>query len=200
MYSKKSSIAQDVLRKLYESDKKSMAEIAHELCCSLHKVDYWLTKYEIPKRSRNEAGYIRLNPQGDPFKIKTNLTPYERELKGLELGLYWGEGNKANKWSVRLGNTDSDLIGKFIEFLEVVCGIDKSKLKYSLQVFSDMDPAACQRYWSDKLAISPSQLGKITVTISGSVGTYKNKNEYGVLTVYFHNVKLRNTLVTMLPR
>lgn len=33
------------------------------------------------------------------------------------------------------------------------------------------------------------------VTKSGSIGTYRSKNRYGVVTIYFGNTKLRDILV-----
>ena len=38
----------------------------------------------------------------------------------------------------------------------------------------------------------------VTKTISGKIGTYKMKNQYGVITLYVFNVKLRNWLVDQL--
>lgn len=99
----------------------------------------------------------------------------------MGIGLYWGEGNKANKYSVRLGNTDPELINIFIKFLVELFGVDKEKLKFGLQLFSDTDPENTLAFWTQFLGVKPSQFYKITVTISGSIGTYRHKNTNGVL-------------------
>ena len=54
---------------------KSMQDISRQLNCSVHKVVYWMDKYDVKRRTRSEATYIKANPGGDPFKIKTKLSP-----------------------------------------------------------------------------------------------------------------------------
>lgn len=188
---------QGILRELYDEG-FSMKEISQKLGVSPHKVCYWMEKYSIPRRTRSEATYVKRNPNGDPFCIKTCLTKEEAELKGIGLGLYWGEGTKANPTSVRLSNTDVGLIKKFIEFLITIFGIDRNRLKFSLQVFDDMNPAAIEVYWQEKLNVEPEQFYRTTVTPSRGRGTYRTKTEHGVLTVYYHNKKLRDILVGQL--
>ena len=103
-----------------------MQEIADKMRWSLHKVSYWLDQCSISRRSPSEATYVKRNPGGDPFKIKSQLTKKDETLKGLGLGLYWGEGDKSpNNTSVRLANTDPLLIKKFKEFLTKICGVKK---------------------------------------------------------------------------
>jgi len=108
--------------------------------------------------------------------------------------LFWGEGNKVNKHSVRLGNSDPALIKAFINFLESAYKIDKKRLRFGLQVFSDVSPEAALDYWCKYLKIPRSQFFKTVVTKSTKEGTYKRKNIYGVLTVYFSNSKLRDII------
>jgi len=120
-------------------------------------------------------------------------------LLGLGLGLYWGEGNKLNKTSVRLSNIDPNLINFFIKFLIEIFGVKKKDLKFSLQIFTDIDTQAAMEYWIRKLRIKKEQFYKPIITLSGSLGTYRKKSEYGVIIVYYHNRKLRDLLVGMLP-
>lgn len=73
-----------------------MSEIAEQLECSLSRVKYWITRHSIETRSISDAAYIKHNPKGDPFVIKTPQNRFELILYGLGLGLYWGEGTKAS--------------------------------------------------------------------------------------------------------
>lgn len=123
----------------------------------------------------------------------------EAELFGLGLGLYWGEGNKANKNTVRLGNSDPALLNKFIEFLIKFFNIDKKDLKFHLHIFSDINVDKALAYWTKKLKINKKQFYKPLITKSGSIGTYKNKSKFGVVTIYYGNIKLKNKLVDLLP-
>ena len=184
----------------YKVDGMSMQQIANANHCSLHAVDYWMRRHEIARRSRSEATYLHHNPGGDPFQIKSPNTEDEHYLKGLGVGLYWGEGTKANKYAVRLGNTDPNLILAFIEFLEKLCGVNRRDLKFGLQIFSDLDEKACIGYWQKRLNVSRNQFYQPTVTKSGRVGSYRKKSQYGVLTIHYNNKKLRDIIVGMLPR
>ena len=91
------------------------------------------------------------------------------------------------------------MIVMFLRFLNELCGVEKSRLKFSLQLFSDIDPEAELKFWINQLGVEASQFYKITVTISGSLGTYRRKSKHGVLQVYFHNKRLRDILVGYLP-
>lgn len=159
-----------------------------------------MDKYDIKRRSISEAVYTRSNPDGDPFSIKSPSTMYEHWLTGLGVGLYWGEGTKANKTSVRLGNTDPDLIVMFIKFLKDICGVKFKDLRFGLQLFSDVEPDEALDFWIKKLKANKDQFYKVTVTRSGKIGTYRKKNKFGVLTIYYNNRKLRDTLLAMLPK
>ncbi len=188
------SLSKEKLSELYLAKKNSTAIIAKTFGCSENKVNYWLIRHGIQKRSIAEAMYVKHNPAGDPFKIKLPKTIDEGMLWGLGLGLYWGEGTKANKHSIRLGNTDSRLIRKFIDFLIHSCNIKEEKLRFGLQIFSDTRAKEAVRFWCKELGVSLSQFQKVIVTPSRGSGTYRNKSKYGVLVVQFHNRKLRDII------
>lgn len=182
------------LRRLYLKDNLSTAGIARKFSVSEHKVNYWISKYQIPKRSISQAVYLKRNPKGDPFKYIKPKTESELVLFGLGIGLFWGEGNKVSKNSVRLGNTDPRLIEMFLKFLKEIYNIDNKKLRFGLQIFSDTKPAAAKKFWIERLRVRPDQFQKIVVTPSRGLGTYKHKSKYGVLTINFSNTKLKGIM------
>ncbi|MEM9336352.1 MAG: hypothetical protein AAGA35_00655 [Patescibacteria group bacterium] len=179
----------------YLVKRKSVSVIANELGCSQNKINYWLHKHSIPKRTISEAIYLKSNPCGDPFKFKKPHTTEDWFLYGLGIGLFWGEGNKVNKNAVRLGNTDPALIKVFLEFLEHFFQIDTVRLRFGLQIFSDTNPEQAKKFWIQLLKIREDQFQKTVVTPSTKQGTYSTKNEHGVLTIYFSNTKLRDNIV-----
>ena len=191
-------IRKSVLSDLYLKKNKSKQEIALYLKCSLHKIKYWMEKYSIPSRSISDAVYLKNNPLGDPFRLTFPRSTEDMKLFGLGLGLYWGEGTKADKVSIRLGNTDPELLGVFIKFLERFFGIKKNMLHFSLQIFEDLNPRSSLDFWAKKLTIERRQFYKPTVSPSVSRGTYRRKAEHGVLTIYFHNRKARDVLNNIL--
>ena len=186
------------LEKLYLKRKLSSAEIARLLKCSPTGVDYWIKKFKIKKRTISDAIYTKHNPNGDPFTFNRPSNFQTWFLYGLGLGLYWGEGTKSNIGSVRLGNADPRLIKSFINFLLITFKIDKNKLRFGLQLFSDIDPKEALRYWQKYLKIKNSQFYKIIITPSTKQGTYKRKLKHGVLTLYFNNKKLRDLLCNLI--
>lgn len=184
-----------LLEHWYIRNKKSVHDIALALHCSDGKINYWLQKYSIQKRSISEAVYAMHNPDGDPFLFQTPRTNESSFLLGLGLGLYWGEGTKKNLRTVRLGNTDPYLVKAFLTFLRKIYGINDSKLRFALQIFTDMNQKKEEKFWREFLKIDAKQFYKTINTRSGSIGTYRTKSEHGVLTIYFGNKKLRDILI-----
>ena len=193
-------ITKQVLHKLYIQEGRSISYIAKKFSCSENKINYWAKKYGITKRSISEAVYIQNNPNGDPFSTQKLVTKEDWFLYGLGVGLYWGEGNKANTHAVRLGNTDPGLVRKFLQFLEKLYQIDAKRLRFGLQIFTDIQKDEALRYWCRELSVSHRQFQKIVVTKSVRKGTYTKKAKYGVLTVYFSNVKLRDIIVSAITK
>lgn len=175
-----------------------MKEISKKLGCSENKVCYWLEKYGIARRSISEAVYLKNNPDGDPFVFRMPKTAKGLMLYGAGLGLYWGEGTKANNHSVRLSNTDPELILVFIRFLEEIFAVKRKDMHFSLQIFSDMTEQETLDFWMRSLNVSKSQFYKTTITPYRSIGNYRKKTKYGVIIVYYNNKKLRDCLFGLL--
>lgn len=188
-------ITKQMLDELYLQKGLSVKQVADSIGCSANRIVYWMDKFGIERRSRSDAVYLRHNPDGDPFAVKEITTLKDAMLFGLGTGLYWGEGTKANKYSVRLGNSDPALLRNFISFLVELYGVNKEDMKFGLQIFNDMDPAKVLAYWCNELEVLPAQFYKLHITPSGSLGTYRKKSKFGVATVYYHNKKLRDILV-----
>ena len=182
------------LTKLYVQKKLSVSVMAGQLKCSEHKVNYWLTKHGIEKRSISDAIYQMHHPRGDPFLFQPPRTVHDGILYGMGLGLYWGEGSKRGKGGVRLCNTDARLIKRFIVFLDKVFGIKKNKLKFGLQIFQDLSRNDVLDYWMRELKVKENQFYKVIVSKVRGEGTYKYKSEHGGLTVHFNNSRLKELI------
>ncbi|MEI6864138.1 MAG: hypothetical protein WCK46_02080 [Candidatus Adlerbacteria bacterium] len=193
-------IPKQLLVDLYSKQGLSSAQIAKREKCSATKIDYWLSKYEIPKRSISDAIYKKRNPKGDPFLFQKPKTISTAILYGLGIGLYWGEGTKRSKNSVRLGNSDPFLIRKFIQFLEVLYSIDIRRLKFGLQIFGDMNGEEALTFWIKSLKAKREQFYAPIITPHRGVGNYRRKTKYGVLTLYFNNKKLRDIICSAIDQ
>jgi transcriptional regulator with XRE-family HTH domain len=193
--SKVNSYKKKEIERMYKSG-LSMKEISKKLGCST--VAYWMKEIGIPRRNISDAVYQRLNPDGDPFYIKKNLSAKEQKLCGLGIGLYLGEGNRSNKYAVRLCNSDSRIIKLFRKFLIQICGIDQKKLKYNLLLFNDANKKKALNFWTRELGITKKQIGSVTSLKPRGEGTYKKKSMTGVLFIEFNNVKLRKEINNMI--
>lgn len=182
------------LQNLYRSG-LSMMDIAKKEGMSNSGVAYLMNKYGIKSRSRSEATYVKRNPNGDPFRVKKNLGAGDLFLKGLGLGLYWGEGDKGQNTQARISNTDPRLIRRFREFLIKIYRVEKKKIRYSLIVFNDGREAEAIKFWTKELDIQRPQLGKVTEIPSRGKGTYKKKSMLGVLTMSVSNKKLKEIIL-----
>ncbi len=188
-------LSRDIISRYYLKESRSVNEISKLLNCSESQVNYWLSKHKIKKRGISDAVYLKKNPLGHPFKEPKKIGVKDQILYGLGLGLFWGEGYKKSKASVRLGNTDPHLIKAFILFLKSIFKIEASKLRFGIQIFQDLDKEDVKKYWVKELSINTKQVYP-TIVVSKSLkkGTYKAKNKYGVITVYFNNTRLKKIL------
>ena len=186
-------ISKKELQTLYNKG-LSMKEISMKLDCSNGKIVYWINKYNILTRSRSEATYVKRNPGGDPFTIKKITTIEDIKLFYLGIALYLGEGEKRGKHIVRLANSDPGILRIFLKFLYEICGVREEKIRAEINMFDDIDKDKSVSYWMNKLNINKSQIRTIIIRKSKG-GTYKNKSQYGTLTIYVSNSKLKKIAV-----
>ena len=185
------------LKLLYNSG-LSMMQISRKMKLSHSKIAYWMNKYRIPKRSISEAVYQKQNPKGDPFEIKSINNLSDAFLSGLGLGIYWGEGNKADRNSLRVGTSDPRMIIAFKRFIKHLYQVPECKFGYSLMCFKDSSKTIARTFWSRQLNIKPHKLGKITLIPSMGKGSYRKSSSYGVCTVYVCNTKLKKIIMDQL--
>jgi len=182
-------ITKEKLERLYNKG-LSMMEIAKKIGCSNSGVKYLADKYNIPRRSRSEANYLKYNPGGNPFKIKKLKTKEDINLFNLGVGLFLGEGSKKNKFNVALANSTPQILQLFLKFLREICGVEERKIKAALNIFNDVDSKEVVNFWSKMTKIHINRFNTIIIRKSKG-GTYKNKSRWGTLTIYVPNVKLK---------
>lgn len=186
-------LTKEYLIDLYQTQSLSIGKIVRITGVSRDSINQYLDTYEITRRTRSETAYLQ---HGKTFNIKSDLKGDELILYGMGIGLYWGEGNKVDPYSVRLGNTDSDLIITFVNFLKIICGVKDSDIKYGLQLFNDIDEEVAVEFWLKTLNCTRESFHNTIVKIPPQgKGTYKHKSMYGVLQIYVSNKKLKTWLM-----
>lgn len=119
----------------------------------------------------------------------------ERELYIAGFFLYWGEGMKADRYTVMFTNTDPAMIKTFISWVALL-GVQKSNLKVYLHLYEDMDVATAIEYWSKVLKIRKNKFRKpyIKKTIARKRKNYKGRFGFGTCNVYFTNRDTREKI------
>ena len=74
--------------------------------------------------------------------------------------IYWGEGDRAGKEKVRVGNTDPQMLELFVSFLTDICCVPKDRLNAQVLVYDDLDEKECLHHWSNKIGISEGNFYK----------------------------------------
>jgi len=178
---------------LYKNKNLSMAEIAKKLGVTQAKVYYWFEKFGIKRRGQKESAYVKHNPNGDPFRIKRDLTPEEKKLLLMGVMLYWAEGNKKNKLLVALGNLDSRMIKLFLEFLRKICRIDEKRARLYVRVYKNFSRKKARLYWENFLKLPKEQIYIYPHTDTRS-DPRKQWSKNGIATLTVSNVKLKSWL------
>jgi hypothetical protein len=113
--------------------------------------------------------------------------------------LYWGEGDKATKSSVRISNVDPILLRLFVCFLKDVCGAKEEDIGASVLLYPDLDDETCRNYWSKEVGLPLENFIK-SIRIRGR---HKTKRlGYGVCSVYISRTYLKkkmNEWIRILP-
>ncbi|MEK9201724.1 MAG: hypothetical protein AAB944_02020 [Patescibacteria group bacterium] len=102
--------------------------------------------------------------------------------------LYWGEGEKRNRNSIRLGNSDPAVIKIFTEFLRKVCNVPKQKIGFWLLLYPDLQEDTCKGFWIKSAKLDGYRFNKSIVIIGKHK---KRKLGYGVCTVVVGNTYLK---------
>ncbi|MCX6789138.1 MAG: hypothetical protein NTZ42_00805 [Candidatus Gribaldobacteria bacterium] len=186
-------LEKEQLEELYSSG-LSMQEIADKEKLSYPSVRYWMQQLGIQRRSWSDATYAKRNLDGDPFSIKELRSVDDLKLFHTAIGLYLGEGDKKSKHHVNIANTNPYILKIFLRFLREICGANECKISAALNIFNDVDLKKAISYWIGEVGIRREQLRTITVRESRG-GSYKNKSEYGTLSIYFSNIKLKKIII-----
>ena len=181
------------LKTLYLRRQLSMMQIADELQTTHATVLYWLKKFEIPRRSWSESTYVKMNPDGDPFKLPSAWTERRRTLLAAGLLLYWAEGSKKNKTTAAIGNLDGRLLQVFAAFLREVCHVNERRLSVYVRVYKTFSRLAARRYWGRLLGIPSSRIFVYPHTDKRSK-THQQWSRHGLATLEFHNTKFKRWL------
>ena len=91
---------------------------------------------------------------------------------------------------------DRSIFFSFI--LKFFAKIDKTRLKFQLLIYDDLDIDKLITFWTRYLLVKNTQFFKTTILKRRGSGTYLKKMQYGVIMVHFGNMKLRNLIISQI--
>lgn len=112
------------------------------------------------------------------------------------LGLFWAEGSKKERFSVRFANSDPAIILFWIKFLEQYCGISINSITVSIHLHPNISDEAAKNYWSKLLGLPLSQFRKsqTVVSLRSQYKRASNTLPYGTCHIRVNNSKLKQNI------
>ena len=190
----------------------SYNSISRKLGVSTSTLSVWFSKLSWSKELKQdltkkafEKVYPQLKAMQEAHKKKWQDLRYQarieakREFKILRnnplfisgVMLYWGEGDKKNKNSLRLANTDPALIKIYKNFLRKTCSVAEDKINVWLLLYPDLDEVECKKFWIDKAELRINNFKK-SMVIKGR--HEHNRLSYGVCNINVHNSYLKEKM------
>ncbi|TDD70920.1 hypothetical protein E1262_07235 [Jiangella aurantiaca] len=114
------------------------------------------------EKARRQAERERVTGEiGESFGELT-----DRELLIAGVVAYWAEGAKAKPWNpreeLRFINSDPDMIRLYLSWLDLL-GIDRTRLKYRINIHESADVPAAEAYWADVAEVPVEQFYQATL-------------------------------------
>ena len=111
--------------------------------------------------------------------------------------LFWGEGTKANKGSLTLGNSSPELIKMFLKLLRHCYSISEDKFTCRVQCRADQNIRSLEIFWARVTGISPKQFRKASVDPRTIGKPSLNKEYKGVCRIDYYSAEIYNELKTI---
>lgn len=113
-----------------------------------------------------------------------------KELLVAGLFLYLGEGAKQTSSSIRISNTDPEIVKFVLYWYTRILKIPKENIRVALQLYGDMDIQKELSYWSNLLKIPPSNFWKPYIKKSFTKDIDHSGYKHGTCGLCFGNARL----------
>jgi hypothetical protein len=191
---------------------KSYSQIKSELGISKSTLSEWLRAFPL---SRDQINQLRGNSeiriekyrQTMLHKREIKLKQYfneeykkiiplsEREILIAGLFLYWGEGSKAQRYTVSINNTDPSVMKFALYWMINSLKIPLTKIRVNLHLYSDMSIEDAIKYWSHQLKIPESSFLKPYIKKSTRTSIDQKGFGRGTCGLCIHNTVLQEHIL-----
>lgn len=138
------------------------------------------------KEGPAKSGQIRHNQKVANILKMKKLAQQElgkltkRDLWLLGIGLYLGEGSKSSNGTIRIINSNPDIIKLAIKWFKNICGLTVKNLNLAIHLYPDNNIKKSINFWSKTTGIPKNQFGKTQIDIRTKKSIIrKNKLPYG---------------------
>jgi len=187
----------------------SINEIAEKVEVSKSSVSLWVRDIVLTKSQRK-----RISLRGRSIdsiekrrasrllseKNKRNLISIEakkdissldrRDLKLIGICLYWGEGGKSRRGSVRLSNSDPSIIKIMMRFFREVCEVPEKKFRGHIHTHYGVNVSKAINYWSNISGIPKKHFYKTYVKKFNGKIIEGHVLFYGTFDIYVNDTRL----------
>jgi len=189
----------------------SYSRIKKAVPVSKSTLSYWLRNFPLSIKRINElkrAGWSKAQSKIEKFRTAMRrkrdredqkvYEKYQRRFKKLTeetffiagLMLYLGEGSKTDYHTVKLSNTDPDIMQFFIRWLNEFLETPRERIKAALHLYENMDIEKEKSFWKHKLRLKERQFYKPWITkLRRSSFSYKESFRHGTCSVMIGGVK-----------
>ncbi len=201
--------------KLRLEKKLSYGRIKRIVNVSKGTLSRWLKDYPLSKkriselRDKNIRRIERFRKTMDQKKrTRLSLVLKQEKERCLPLSksdfylaglfLYWGEGRKADSWTVSLNNSDPKMIKFFYLWLTKSLLVSKDKIKVSLHLYKDMIMKDEFKFWVKVLNLPRSQFMRPYIKRSNRSGITHKGFGHGVCGLLVNDTRLKEKVMMSL--
>ena len=185
----------------------SYSEIKRRLKVSKSTLSYWLQEYPLTtekilelrrqgwqkgeaSRERYRLTMRKKREMNDDLvyqeycaRFSEKTTPDMLYISGLML--YWGEGDKRNRYRTVVANTDPHLLSFFIKWALRFLGVGERDFKVQLHLYENMAIPKEEAFWRKQLGFPRSQFYKTQVRkVSKNTYSYKGSLRHGTCSIF----------------
>jgi hypothetical protein len=183
-------------RRLRRVDGRSVKEIADLLEVARSSVSLWVRDIELTEeqvqalqRRNSRFGAQNKGAAANAERGRERRRQYQecgrqlaRRSDPLHVAgvmLYWGEGDKRDRHSVRIANADPDLLRCFLDFLRAYFCVSDSRVRIKCNLFADHSERQreIEQFWLDTLRLPRSCLQKSTMNVYSKYSQRKRQNK-----------------------
>jgi hypothetical protein len=205
------TVEREHARQLRREEARSIKEIAAIVGASVSSVSIWVRDIELTASQR--ADLQRRNPafnrqleawRANTERARERRLRYQHEGRALarqnDAGhaagamLYWGEGDKGNKNTARISNSDPEVVRFFLGFLRRYFTVSDERIRVTCNLFADHVERQWQieQFWLDTLELPRSCLRRSTVNVYSKHSQKKRRNKlpYGTCRLAVHDTRI----------